>query len=381
VPNRILKDTINESKGLSECSLVAQDFYKRLITYADDYGRFDADVEIMRARLYPRELNYVTEMDIEDWLVELAGVGKLQFYTASGHREIYGMFPNWKDHQRLRDSKAKTPEPESMAVNAWYLRRSVSLDMQAEVIEGGNFKCQLCGKFLTSCTDGRSIVKLGRGLFQIGHIIPVIEGGETTKENLRVLCTDCGNSQRKNYTRDEIDQFLANIDNPRQLAATRRNSPRTAAARGDPRPESNTNTNTNITTTTTSNARAREADDILSVTDEEVEDHRKLIERLEGKARDYGLPFAVGDIERTLRLVGEYSEDWVMQAIDRCSLRERRSWGTVQGILRSWKEKGGIDDGIPDTTRPRGRPGMDQASGGGLSESRFPVEQYGGIVV
>lgn len=137
-----------------------------------------------------------------------------------------------------------------------------------------------------------------------------------------------------------------------------------------------------ITTTTTSNARAREADDILSVTDEEAEDHRKLIERLEGKARNYGLPFAVGDIERTLRLVGEYSEDWVMQAIDRCSLRERRSWGTVQGILRSWKEKGGIDDGIPDTaTRSGSGSRVAKESGGGLSEPRFPIEQYGGIVV
>lgn len=248
MPNRILKETINESKGLSDCSLVAQDFYKRLITYADDYGRFDSDVEIIRARLYPRELNYVTEMDIEDWLVELAGVGKLMFYTANGNEEIYGIFPNWKDHQRIRESKAKTPEPESMAVNDWYLRRSVSLDMMAEVIEGGNFKCQLCGKFLTSCTDGRLIAKLGRGLFQIGHIIPVIEGGETTQENLMVLCTDCGNSQRKKYTRDEIEQFLANRDNPGQLAATRRNSPQHAATRRNPRPESNpiqSNTNTN----------------------------------------------------------------------------------------------------------------------------------------
>ena len=40
------------------------DLYKRLITYADDYGRFNADTMIMRERLYPREYETVTEEDI-----------------------------------------------------------------------------------------------------------------------------------------------------------------------------------------------------------------------------------------------------------------------------------------------------------------------------
>ena len=70
MPNRILKESINESKPLSEVSFFAEDLYKRLITYADDYGRFNADYQIMRARLYPRELQIVSENDIEDALIE-----------------------------------------------------------------------------------------------------------------------------------------------------------------------------------------------------------------------------------------------------------------------------------------------------------------------
>ena len=57
MPNRILKESICESKGLSECTIFARDLYARLITYADDYGRFNADTQIMLARLYPREMD------------------------------------------------------------------------------------------------------------------------------------------------------------------------------------------------------------------------------------------------------------------------------------------------------------------------------------
>ena len=77
MPNRVIKETINESRGLSDCSFFSQDLYKRLITYADDYGRFNADPQIMLARLYPRELDIVSLDDLIDGLTELAGVKKI----------------------------------------------------------------------------------------------------------------------------------------------------------------------------------------------------------------------------------------------------------------------------------------------------------------
>ena len=83
MPNRVLKDSINESRGLTSCTFFAQDLYKRLITYADDYGRFNADPQIMVARLYPRELAVVSLDDLTDALIELVGVGKIAFYTSN----------------------------------------------------------------------------------------------------------------------------------------------------------------------------------------------------------------------------------------------------------------------------------------------------------
>ena len=103
------------------------------------------------------------------------------------------------------------------------------------------------------------------------------------------------------------------------------------------------------TTTTTTNIVIKDTGvvgggkDPFELTEEEVKHHRELVDRLDAKATSYGLPFTVGDIERCLRWAGEYSEDWLLAAIERCSLREKRSWGMVHGILKSWTSKGGID--------------------------------------
>lgn len=239
MPNRIIKESICESYGLSECSLFASDLYKRLITYADDYGRFNSDTMIMRARLYPREYEVITEEDIADGLAELAGVGKLSFYRArifnqGGKTGVYGAFPNWGEHQRVRESKAKCPDPEDTDVNDWYLRRFIPIDMRVEIIERDGFKCKICGKFLTSCRDAKRFVKLGQGLYNIDHIVPVLQGGRATSENLRLTCPECNLKRKKRFTFREILGFS--------------DSPQVSASCGELPPESESNPNTNPNT-------------------------------------------------------------------------------------------------------------------------------------
>lgn len=207
MPNRIIKESINESRGLASCTVLANDLFKRLITYADDYGRFNADTEIMLARLYPRECGSITQEDIVGALIELTGIGKIQFYTAAPRKEIYGCFPNWEEHQRVRNSKKKFPDPGDTTINDWYLRRFVSVDMKADIIERDGFKCQICGKYLTSCRDAKRFAKLGEGLYHIDHIVPCQQGGRATMENLRLTCPECNLKRKKCFTFEEIVQF------------------------------------------------------------------------------------------------------------------------------------------------------------------------------
>ena len=218
MPNRIIKESICESAKLSEVSFLVEDLYKRLITYADDYGRFNADCQIMLARLYPREIQIVSIFDIEDALIELTGIGKIQFYTSKERKEIYGCFPNWTEHQRVRDSKRKFPEPDNTEVNDWYLRRFVPRSMKIQIIERDGFKCKECGKFICSQpTSADRLVKMGAGLFHIDHIVPVCQGGRATLENLRLLCPKCNLTRQKYFTPEEI--FAASCGELRRVAA------------------------------------------------------------------------------------------------------------------------------------------------------------------
>lgn len=204
MPNRIIKESICTSKGLSECSLFAEDLYKRLIVYADDYGRFNADTEIMLARLYPRELQFITEDDIIDALIELAGIGKVAFYTSSMRKDVYGCLPRWDEHQRVRNVKSKCPDPDNTEVNDWYLKRYISAEMKEAIIKRDNFKCQICGKFVSNIRDAKRLMKLGSGTYHIDHIVPVIQGGRATLENLRLTCPSCNQSRKKRFTMSEI---------------------------------------------------------------------------------------------------------------------------------------------------------------------------------
>lgn len=223
MPNRIIKESINESRSLSECSFFTQDLYKRLITYADDYGRFNADTQIMLSRLYPRDTDIISHEDIIKALIDLCGAEKVQFYTSQPRKDIYGCFPNWGEHQRIRDSKTKYPAPDDTEVNDWYLRMFVPLSLKIEIIERDNFECQECKKsFKTEGITAKKLIKLYTGVIHIDHIVPVNQGGRATYENLRLLCATCNLSRKKFFTFEEILSFAENCGKSPQKTAKRR---------------------------------------------------------------------------------------------------------------------------------------------------------------
>lgn len=56
------------------------------------------------------------------------------------------------------------------------------------------------------------------------------------------------------------------------------------------------------------------------------------------------------------RLVADYSSEWVLEAISRASNAPKDAWcwRYIEGILRSWKTSGGIDNGKPQKQAPSG---------------------------
>jgi 5-methylcytosine-specific restriction endonuclease McrA len=179
-------------------------------------------------------MDCVTQADVIEALTELAGVRKIAFYTSSARKTVYGCFPNWAEHQRVRDSKQKCPDPDDTTVNDWYLQRFIPLDLKVEIIERDGFKCQSCGKFITSDRDAKRLAKHGNGMYHIDHIVPVGQGGRASKENLRLTCSACNLKRKKCFSFREILEFAKNGDGCD-------NSPQVAASCRELRPESNPN--------------------------------------------------------------------------------------------------------------------------------------------
>jgi hypothetical protein len=80
-----------------------------LITYVDDYGRGSADPELVRSFVFPRRKG-LTEATVKRTIEELATMGSLILYEVDG--DAYLCFPNWSEHQTVRNKVSKFPAPE-----------------------------------------------------------------------------------------------------------------------------------------------------------------------------------------------------------------------------------------------------------------------------
>ena len=162
MPNRILKESIRVSKKINGLSDFEFRVWAYLITYVDDYGRGSADLDLLKGLVFPRRKR-MTEADLKRAISSLAGMGCIRLYEVDG--ESYFCFPNWSEHQRIRNRVSKFPAPP---------------DEQA---------------------DGQ-------------------DGKTAGFDNSPQLAADCGNSPQIAATRRNSPQLAADCRNLPQLAAT-----------------------------------------------------------------------------------------------------------------------------------------------------------------
>lgn len=108
MPDRILREGIIGSFAINALSQGAEIFYRRLMSVVDDFGRFEAHPQILRARMYPLQLDRYTDVDVERWLAECCKIGaegqalitcyevkfkKLLQINNFGQRERYAKYP------------------------------------------------------------------------------------------------------------------------------------------------------------------------------------------------------------------------------------------------------------------------------------------------
>jgi hypothetical protein len=107
MPNRILRDW-TDSEAVDLLSVFAERFFIRLIMKVDDYGRYSANVKLLKSTLFPLKTD-VRETDIARWIAECEKSGLIALYCVASKE--YVQILNFK--QTLRQKTQKYPSPEN----------------------------------------------------------------------------------------------------------------------------------------------------------------------------------------------------------------------------------------------------------------------------
>jgi len=76
----MLRPGIITSTAVNSLTWPEEVFYRRLMSVVDDYGRFDGRDSILRANLYPLQLDHVSDSDVGKWKVAVANAGLVRIY-------------------------------------------------------------------------------------------------------------------------------------------------------------------------------------------------------------------------------------------------------------------------------------------------------------
>lgn len=108
--SRILKESICTSSKIDQLSWFEEVMFYRLIVNADDFGRFDGRLAVLKARLFPLK-STMTDKSIENALNKLETVGLVSTYKVQDKQIL--QLPAWAKHQTIRNKKSKYPGPEA----------------------------------------------------------------------------------------------------------------------------------------------------------------------------------------------------------------------------------------------------------------------------
>ena len=106
MPNRYIRESAIESEAVNALSWRGEVFYRRLLNRADDFGRFTANLALLRASLFPLQLEKVSEKDIAELLKECEGIGLIATYDAEGKKFL--ALAKW---EQGRAKESRYPQP------------------------------------------------------------------------------------------------------------------------------------------------------------------------------------------------------------------------------------------------------------------------------
>lgn len=112
MPNRIVREAILSSERIASLGWPEEVFYRRLMSIVDDYGRTEANAQLLRARCYPLQTDQVRAADIARWMAACQKAGVILCYEVGGKQYVEVL--NFGQQQR---SASKCPPPPADASN------------------------------------------------------------------------------------------------------------------------------------------------------------------------------------------------------------------------------------------------------------------------
>lgn len=106
MPTRIIREGILTSERVNALSPLAELFYRRLMSVADDHGRYSGNLTLIRSSCYPLKIDSVKEDSIKKHLAECVDVGLIVPYTVDGKPYIWLV-----DFGQRINGKSKFPDP------------------------------------------------------------------------------------------------------------------------------------------------------------------------------------------------------------------------------------------------------------------------------
>lgn len=107
MPNRYVRESAIESEKVDRLSWPAEVFYRRLINRVDDFGRFTANLELLRASLFPLRVNKVPAVDVGKWLSDCETADLVSTWKGNDGKH-YLVMHRW---EQGRAKSSRYPEP------------------------------------------------------------------------------------------------------------------------------------------------------------------------------------------------------------------------------------------------------------------------------
>jgi hypothetical protein len=114
MPVRILREGILTSERVALLSWPEEVFYRRLMSVVDDFGRYFAQVTLLRAACYPLQLDKVSDSDVGKWLLATEKAGLVRVYPAQDGKRYVELL-NFKQQVRAKASKFPGPASDCQA--------------------------------------------------------------------------------------------------------------------------------------------------------------------------------------------------------------------------------------------------------------------------